>query len=317
MKNHFRFIAKTFCGALLTLVSGVVVGQQNSIRIKIQKNINGEQMVIDTTFNNATDADAFMQQHNTNGERNENFSFNFKSPDFNWNDKEMLEQDFEDLKQKLSEEIQSFKFRFDSNSTDGSYQFHFKMPDNESWKEIEKELEDMGSKFKNFMDFDFEIHTGTDYESNKKEIVELTPADKKKYAELMKESDEKRKQALQLLQKNDIDSEADVLIKKEKQIKTQQTQKNIVESKKEGNIHNLKVYPNPNKGLLKVSFNQAESGDVTIQILDSKGKILINEGLSNFRGFYSNTFQIKNASGIYTVMVLQDTCKLVEKVVID
>jgi hypothetical protein len=179
MKNHFRFIAKTFCGALLTLVSGVVVGQQNSIRIKIQKNINGEQMVIDTTFNNATDADAFMQQHNTNGERNENFSFNFKSPDFNWNDKEMLEQDFEDLKQKLSEEIQSFKFRFDSNSTDGSYQFHFKMPDNESWKEIEKELEDMGSKFKNFMDFDFEIHTGTDYESNKKEIVELTPADKK------------------------------------------------------------------------------------------------------------------------------------------
>ncbi|MBL7927527.1 MAG: T9SS type A sorting domain-containing protein [Bacteroidia bacterium] len=318
MKNLIYNTVKLLGCTAFVAIAGIALGQQNQIRIKIEKNINGKQTTIDTTFSNPDDADAFMQQHNTGGNNEESFSFNFKSPSFNEIEKENIEKEFEELRQKLSENIEAFKFKFDTNEANGNYHFEFKMPGKDSWNEIEKELQEMNSKFKQGLDFDIDLNM-PHCQSKENEISKLSEADRNTYQKLMEESEEKRQQALELLQKNkanDIDAPK---TNEEKTIKKQRS----VSGKKDagaqddaGNIRNVKVYPNPNKGLVKVSFEMAESGDVTIQITDEKGNTVLTETLPNFMGFYSNSFNLKRAQGTYTVAIVQGKNKVVQKIVI-
>lgn len=74
--------------------------------------------------------------------------------------------------------------------------------------------------------------------------------------------------------------------------------------KGEGNMNGLKFYPNPSQGNLHVAFNIEKATDVKVTITDMEGKEVFTENLKNFSGNYDKDITGANlAKGQYLLRV--------------
>ncbi len=86
------------------------------------------------------------------------------------------------------------------------------------------------------------------------------------------------------------------------------------------NTLNLMIYPNPNDGILNISFNLMEKDDVTISIFDTKGN-LINEvlldNLSEGKNLYNKELIDLTYGSIYLITLQTSSQKVTHKLVVE
>lgn len=88
-------------------------------------------------------------------------------------------------------------------------------------------------------------------------------------------------------------------------------------SKEELNVENLRFGPNPSSGQFGLSFNMKESSPVQIRIYDIQGKEVFNENVKQFNGAYNNNIDIsENGKGTYVLQIMQGNKTKTRKVVV-
>ena len=71
-------------------------------------------------------------------------------------------------------------------------------------------------------------------------------------------------------------------------------------------IDQISFFPNPNDGLLNLSFATADQAPVYIHVYDVNGQIVYMEELNEFSGTYTNQIDIsKQPSGTYFLQIVQ------------
>ena len=82
---------------------------------------------------------------------------------------------------------------------------------------------------------------------------------------------------------------------------------------------NLMIYPNPNDGLLNISFNLTKNEDVTISILDEKGalieKIMLND-LKQGKNQYSKNISKLTDGSVYFISLETSTEQTTHKLIL-
>ena len=82
-------------------------------------------------------------------------------------------------------------------------------------------------------------------------------------------------------------------------------------------IKNLNFNPNPSDGNFKLSFTLPEKGNTKIIIMDSNGKEVYTEKLTDFSGDYNKDINISNESkGLYVIKIQQGEKETNAKIVI-
>lgn len=81
---------------------------------------------------------------------------------------------------------------------------------------------------------------------------------------------------------------------------------------------NLKVSPNPNNGVFNLSFEVADKGTLTIDILNAAGQKAYTQTQSNFVGKYSKEISVPNlAAGVYMLRINHAKKNYVYKIIVD
>lgn len=82
-------------------------------------------------------------------------------------------------------------------------------------------------------------------------------------------------------------------------------------------LQDFNIYPNPNNGNFKVSFNSNSSNEIKVVLHDIRGREIFNQSYQN-AGLFNQDIQLNNVqSGIYIVSVLDGDRKEVRKIVIE
>jgi Secretion system C-terminal sorting domain len=82
-------------------------------------------------------------------------------------------------------------------------------------------------------------------------------------------------------------------------------------------VRSVQVYPNPSKGRFNISLEPARTGNLTIQVLDDKGKVIHGETFQNFKGRLHKEIDISGSrNGIYYLRIVQGKSYLTRKLVI-
>lgn len=83
-------------------------------------------------------------------------------------------------------------------------------------------------------------------------------------------------------------------------------------------IEQLNFYPNPNNGRFNLGFTLPKQGDTEISIFSLEGKNVYIETLPNFPGSYKNEIDIsKNGKGVYFIKVSQNGRSTFKKMIIE
>lgn len=81
-------------------------------------------------------------------------------------------------------------------------------------------------------------------------------------------------------------------------------------------LQSIELFPNPNKGTFKISFESEQLVPTTISILNINGKEVFREEIKDFRGEYSNELNITRFSkGTYLLNIIQDDKVYTEKII--
>ncbi len=88
-------------------------------------------------------------------------------------------------------------------------------------------------------------------------------------------------------------------------------------NEKPGNISALNFYPNPNDGRFYVSFNVAQTADVTLRITDINGREIYSDTKTNFNGLYEkNFYEGRWEAGVYLMEVRAGSEKQLLKITV-
>ncbi|TAF67525.1 MAG: T9SS C-terminal target domain-containing protein [Cytophagales bacterium] len=98
------------------------------------------------------------------------------------------------------------------------------------------------------------------------------------------------------------------------EVKTEQNNTNI--STEQPFTQNLSIYPNPNDGSFKLSFQTQKKGDVWIEIADLQGNKVYEETIEDFAGSYEGTIQINKANKGLHVLKISQNGKVVSQEII-
>lgn len=208
---------------------------ENIIRIKVMKDVNGKQTLVDTTFTNEEDANAFMknidgdeneviineedivEEHfNFEGDKNDlklkNFSFNFhddslnkdngifkfqfSKPNWSEEDRAKLEVEMENLQKEIKQNFKSFDMDWDTSTTGSNFNYNFKFKIPD-----EKEMEQLKEELKNlnFNMPDIDNFSITPISPFNFKAEGFCDADKKKFDEQMKKAEKEYEKAIELL----------------------------------------------------------------------------------------------------------------------
>ncbi len=79
----------------------------------------------------------------------------------------------------------------------------------------------------------------------------------------------------------------------------------------------LSVFPNPTKGMTQVSYTATNQAAVQISLTDLTGKIILNQQITDFDGFYLETMDLTTyPEGIYFLNITQGDVVQTEKIVL-
>lgn len=85
--------------------------------------------------------------------------------------------------------------------------------------------------------------------------------------------------------------------------------------KKELEVKNLKIYPNPTDGIFNIEFELEKKENVILKIYNQQGKAIYTDKIKKFNGYYSNEIDLtKEESGIYFVRIIQNDNSVTKKI---
>ncbi|MBL0078779.1 MAG: T9SS type A sorting domain-containing protein [Bacteroidetes bacterium] len=88
-------------------------------------------------------------------------------------------------------------------------------------------------------------------------------------------------------------------------------------SNKVTTLQNMKIVPNPTRGIFDVRFETTEESNVTLRIFDLTGKTIAYEEFTTSTGINTKQFNLEGISkGIYFVDMINNGIKTTSKVVI-
>ena len=71
-------------------------------------------------------------------------------------------------------------------------------------------------------------------------------------------------------------------------------------------IEQISFFPNPNNGLLNLSFSTSDQSPLNIHVYDVNGQMVYMEELNEFAGSYTNQIDISNQpAGTYFLQIVQ------------
>ncbi|MBL7941452.1 MAG: PDZ domain-containing protein [Flavobacteriales bacterium] len=89
-----------------------------------------------------------------------------------------------------------------------------------------------------------------------------------------------------------------------------------LETKNDLQLESISFYPNPNDGILNLTFNLTTAGDLSVVMYDSNGSKVYMEERRNFSGVYNNTIDIsEHADGTYYLQIKQGDKSYSKKIV--
>lgn len=107
-------------------------------------------------------------------------------------------------------------------------------------------------------------------------------------------------------------------IRKKSELKVVDLPTSIQESSVEGfSIEDLNLYPNPNNGAFRMTFNSKNKKDFNLTITDAKGSKVYEKKLKRFKGNFSEDFDLsKEENGIYFFNLVSGEEKLTRKIIL-
>lgn len=293
--------------------------RDGKIYVKILKNIDGKETIIDTVFEAGEDraAEEFMKQHGV-GNSERMCRPNVKSDDDgSLENLRLLEESLNESKEALGKvtedvarELERIHIELENDDNSYTYQFDF---DNLELDNLRDELD------KTFRIETDTVGGGVRMTLDFKGIDAQTQAEIERNMELAKE--ELERAASEMKNKNlnirikiddkpiNKDSEKTVVIKGKKH-------KGVAD--KSTRINNLKVFPNPSKGNFQLSFSSKSKGDLKVEISDASGKVISTESITDFTGKYERSYNFKSrGKGTYVIMISLAGESYTEKVIVD
>ncbi|MFH1320321.1 MAG: GEVED domain-containing protein [Bacteroidota bacterium] len=83
-------------------------------------------------------------------------------------------------------------------------------------------------------------------------------------------------------------------------------------------LSELKVYPNPNRGIFNLDIYLEEKEDVKIEIFDMRGKLIYSEHTGRIFGLFDKQIDLSNyQEGIYHLQVITDKAIINKKIIIE
>jgi len=83
------------------------------------------------------------------------------------------------------------------------------------------------------------------------------------------------------------------------------------------NKYGLTIFPNPNDGKFKISFNSKVKSNFKIEITDALGQQVYNETITEFKGTYSKEMSLVDfGKGIYTVSLTISNNETIKKIIV-
>nr|MBK9652622.1 T9SS type A sorting domain-containing protein [Bacteroidota bacterium] len=290
------------------------------IYVKILKEIDGKQILIDTVFeeNDKAAADEFMKQHGVGApdRRNSNVDINIDGKEME-DALRLMEESLhesgraiEKMSEELAKELERIHIDVETDDDAYSYQFNF---NDLNMEQLQDELN---------KSFDIKIDTaGKDFSMsfNFKGIDAQT---QQEIENSMRKAKEELKQAMENMNdkkvniKIKIDADKDK-IKNEKRIEIKKG-KPTTDKANYSAILKLKIFPNPNKGNFDITFSTSMVDDLNIQLTDAAGKTISSENTSQFTGKYERSFNLKNrGKGVYFLKIVFGKETINEKIIVE
>lgn len=275
--------------------------EKNEVNVFIIKDENGERTEIKEqfSFDEQDELNALLKKYNIDlnldelkanvlkeGKRN-HFEMNMEEEVI----VEELKREVQNLKLKNSdslnlEELKEFVIKKTKNSfkvKDGEGSLKVLVMDKEDLNTDNKHLEEAGEKQ------NFEIRT---------EIVELKNEDG---------NEQEIKTILLITTKDSLSKQAD----------DKRSSKVKLETLENTSIQDFKLYPNPTNGTFNMKFKAKVSTDVQLNILDSKGTVIYEKKLPQFKGKFFEEFDLsKEGAGLYFFTIKSEGEKLSQKIII-
>jgi hypothetical protein len=83
-------------------------------------------------------------------------------------------------------------------------------------------------------------------------------------------------------------------------------------------LQNLRIYPNPSEGKIKIEFYAESQSDFKVQVFDEKYKECYKEEFNNLKGDFSTELNLKQLNkGNYLVKISNGKKSLVRKIVLN
>jgi hypothetical protein len=331
-----KYISRLAIISLVSLSLGSIQAQtnetqpkkENVINIKVVKNINGVETIIDTTISG--DENIWKQT--------------MELPDFTINENldsimktvEIEMRGLHDELKGLDEELKHLE-KF--------HQLNIDLTNLEVLKELEKlhgiKLDiQIDSNFTNDHDALMLQHLNIENMINIRDsnvTVMILSEDDAEYQKIMKELEkdkdgnlktERRVMIIQEDCKGKKDKGEKMIVEMQVIIKTcniedltNEDRKRLKNEERSFNeklkVDQVNFYPNPNNGRFNLGFTLEKQGDTEISIMNMEGKQVYNERLPGFSGSYKKEIDISNnASGIYYIKVAQGKDSFFKKMVL-
>ncbi len=86
----------------------------------------------------------------------------------------------------------------------------------------------------------------------------------------------------------------------------------------ENKFSDIRIYPNPNDGIFKLSFSLKDEGPVKITVSDLHGKEILSETIAHTnKSKYEHSFNLKDyENGVYFITLTQGENRIVRKIII-
>lgn len=82
-------------------------------------------------------------------------------------------------------------------------------------------------------------------------------------------------------------------------------------------VENISLFPNPNKGMFRLEFELPNSGDTSIKVFNSSGRIIYSFDLGEYSGLFSDEVDIsQNGPGAYFLNVTQGNSSVTKKIML-
>lgn len=83
-------------------------------------------------------------------------------------------------------------------------------------------------------------------------------------------------------------------------------------------VEDLSFYPNPNDGKFRLQFSSPQEGQLDVAVRDLMGKTIYTEVQSSFSGSYDNMINLsETAAGVYFLTIMHKNQALTKKIVIE